>query len=65
MARGSDPKSGSEMVEFAAYVAALTAELSRLARAHRLGTLAYLLDMTRLEARTLSNGAGPPEPPSG
>ncbi|MEW6256677.1 MAG: hypothetical protein AB1592_12030 [Pseudomonadota bacterium] len=63
MARGSVPKSGPEVGEFAAYVAALTAELSRLARAHRLGTLAYLLDMTRLEARGLSHGANPPDPP--
>ena len=34
----------------AAYVAGLTAELAGLVRRHRLDTLAYLLDMVRLEA---------------
>ena len=37
--------------EFATYVASLTGELSRLARGHGFATLAYLLEMTRLEAR--------------
>ena len=35
----------------AAYVEALTGELSRIARDHGLPTLAYILDMARLEAR--------------
>ena len=34
----------------AAYVAGLTGELAGLVRRHRLETLAYLLDMVRLEA---------------
>jgi hypothetical protein len=34
----------------AAYVAGLTGELSNLVRRHKLDTLAYLLDMVRLEA---------------
>ena len=34
----------------AAYVAGLTGELANLVRRHRLDTLAYLLDMVRLEA---------------
>jgi len=34
----------------AAYVAGLTGELAVLVRRHRLNTLAYLLDMVRLEA---------------
>ncbi|MEA2880421.1 MAG: hypothetical protein QOF14_5617 [Hyphomicrobiales bacterium] len=34
----------------ATYVAGITAELSNLVRRHRLDTLAYLLDMVRLEA---------------
>lgn len=38
----------------AAYVASLTGELSRLARASGLTTLAYLLEMARLEARNLA-----------
>ncbi|WP_341990231.1 hypothetical protein [Azorhizobium sp. AG788] len=37
--------------EFATYVASLAGELSRLARGHGFPTLAYLLDMARLEAR--------------
>ena len=35
----------------AAYVEALTGELSRIAREHGRPTLAYILDMARLEAR--------------
>jgi hypothetical protein len=34
----------------ATYVAGLTGELSGLVRRHKLDTLAYLLDMVRLEA---------------
>jgi hypothetical protein len=34
----------------ATYVAGLTSELSNLVRRHKLDTLAYLLDMVRLEA---------------
>lgn len=44
----------------AAYVAAITAELSRIARANGLTTLAYILEMARLEARAVSDGAGRP-----
>lgn len=39
-----------DRVQAAAYVAGLTAELASLVRRHRLDTLAYLLDMVRLEA---------------
>ncbi|MFG1185806.1 MULTISPECIES: hypothetical protein [Xanthobacter] len=39
----------------AAYVAAITAELSRLARNHGFSTLAYVLDMARQEARALAD----------
>lgn len=35
----------------ASYVETLTGELARLAREHGLPTLAYILDMARLEAR--------------
>jgi hypothetical protein len=40
--------------EAAAYVADLTADLARLARGFGLDTLGYLLDMARLEARTVA-----------
>jgi glutamate synthase domain-containing protein 2 len=36
--------------QVAAYVAALASELRELARRHRLATLAYLMDIARLEA---------------
>ncbi|MFG1237927.1 hypothetical protein V5F63_12060 [Xanthobacter autotrophicus DSM 597] len=39
----------------AAYVAAITAELARLARNHGFSTLAYVLDMARQEARVLAD----------
>ncbi|MFS8038429.1 hypothetical protein ACI7BZ_15995 [Xanthobacter sp. AM11] len=45
-----DPITG-DPVEVAAYVAAISGELARLARASGLGTLAYILDMARLEAK--------------
>lgn len=37
-------------LEAAEYVSLAVGELSQLARAHRLGMLAYLLDMAKLEA---------------
>ncbi|MBS4083446.1 MAG: hypothetical protein KGZ73_07840 [Rhizobiales bacterium] len=36
--------------EVAAYVAAMTAEMGRLARKHNLRALGYLLDLARMEA---------------
>lgn len=36
---------------FATYAASLAGELSRMAQAHGLTTLAYIFDMARLEAR--------------
>ncbi|MBA4788555.1 MAG: hypothetical protein H2042_02560 [Rhizobiales bacterium] len=65
MSRGSASKPDPRAADFAAYVAALAAELSRMARDHRLGTLAYLLDMTRMEARNVSETTGEPETPLG
>lgn len=50
MSRGSGSTPSTDALEFAAYVAAMTAELARLARSHNLPTLAYLLDIARLEA---------------
>ncbi|WP_127089698.1 hypothetical protein [Aquabacter cavernae] len=63
MSRGSATKPGPGAADFASYVAALAAELSRMAREHRLGTLAYLLDVTRMEARSLSETTGEPDTP--
>jgi hypothetical protein len=42
--------------EVAAYVAAMTGEMGRLARKHNLLALAYLLDLARMEAIERSNG---------
>ncbi|MEP9377970.1 hypothetical protein ABLE91_14725 [Aquabacter sp. CN5-332] len=54
MCGGSAPDAEADAAEFAAYVASLTAELSKLARDHKLTTLAYLLEITRLEARSVT-----------
>lgn len=43
---------GLEPDEAADYIAAMMVELRKLARAHTLEVLAYLLDMARLEADT-------------
>ena len=43
------PRDGGPL-EAAGYVSQAVGELSQLARAHRLGMLAYLLDMAKLEA---------------
>jgi hypothetical protein len=42
-----------DRTQAASYVAALTAELATLVRRHRMRTLAYLLDMARLEAEEI------------
>ncbi|MFG1358030.1 hypothetical protein [Xanthobacter pseudotagetidis] len=39
----------------------LAAELARLARSHNLTTLAYLLDMARMEARNVVLSQSPDE----
>ncbi len=44
----------------AAYIASLAEELARLAKRHDLETLAYILDMARLEADQISKRWGPP-----
>jgi hypothetical protein len=44
--------------ETAVYVAALSSDLAGLARRHGLSTLAYLLDMARLEAETAARDEG-------
>ncbi|MFG1480657.1 hypothetical protein V5F53_18670 [Xanthobacter sp. V4C-4] len=49
--KSSEPPLVSEPAAVAAYVAALTEELARLARGSGLVTLSYLLDIARLEAR--------------
>jgi hypothetical protein len=42
----------------ALYIGTLTGELARLARRHRLDTLAYILDMARLEADQIAKNSG-------
>ena len=41
----------------ALYIGTLTAELARLARRHHLDTLAYILDMARLEADQIAQSS--------
>ena len=45
-----DGQDAGGAVEFADYAAAMTDELAALARRHGLQSLAYLLEMARLEA---------------
>ena len=40
------------------YIGTLVGELARLARRHRLDSLAYILDMARLEADQVVRNAG-------
>jgi hypothetical protein len=42
--------------EVAAYIAAITGEMARLARKHNLPALGYLLDLARMEALERSGG---------
>lgn len=56
------PSSGASRLETAAYVAALSEDLARLARRSGMPTLAYLLDMARLEAEGFARrGDGRPD----
>lgn len=51
MSGGAPERRTTDADEFAAYVASLAGELSRLARGHGFSTLAYLLEMARMEAK--------------
>jgi hypothetical protein len=44
----------------AEYAAAMCADMVMMARGHKLDTLAYLLDMARLEAENLARNGNPP-----
>jgi hypothetical protein len=48
---GNAPRRGSDQSDAAAYIADMTANLATMARRHGLGTLGYLLDMARMEAK--------------
>jgi hypothetical protein len=43
------------------YIAAMSRDLAVLARRNGLDTLAYLLDIARLEAESAGRSAGPPK----
>jgi hypothetical protein len=49
-----------ERVATADYIAELCADLGRMARGDGLDTLAYILDMARLEAQSLAHNTKPP-----
>jgi hypothetical protein len=55
------PSPAGEPSAAAAYIAHLSGELALIARRHGLGTLAYLLDMAKLEAESVKgrNGTAP------
>lgn len=61
MGRGK-PSQGAELTvsgrsATASYVAAISADLAAMARRDKLDTLAYLLDMVRLEAEATAQGS--------
>ncbi|GGF55924.1 hypothetical protein GCM10007301_14470 [Azorhizobium oxalatiphilum] len=57
---GVDPKQAPNGAEdYAAYVAAMTGEMARIARGHGFRTLAYLLEIVRLEARSIGRTVPP------
>lgn len=60
MSSGSPSKDSGDAVDFAAYVASISSELSRIARDNRLLTLSYLLEMVTLEARGVLRSGGRP-----
>lgn len=60
MSSGSPQQDTGDAVDFAAYVASIASELSRLAQDHRLVTLSYLLEMVTLEARGILRAGSPP-----
>jgi hypothetical protein len=47
---GNDGDSPNQVPDAAHYIASLAHELADLAKSHELETLAYILDMARLEA---------------
>ncbi len=50
----SEQDQPAEMPDAALYIASMIIELARLAKSNNLDTLAYLLDMARLEADQVS-----------
>lgn len=68
MDKFSDATAPNDPAVLASYVAQISGELARLSRENGLTTLAYILEMARLEARNVSlkNGdTAPPHPPAG
>ncbi len=53
MPQGADQNGPDERAAAAAYLAALTADLARIARENGFSTLSYLMDMARLEAQNV------------
>ncbi|WP_234050069.1 MULTISPECIES: hypothetical protein [unclassified Xanthobacter] len=56
--RGAELPIVGDPAAAAAYIGALSEELSRLARGNGLTTLAYILEMARLEARDITIARG-------
>lgn len=52
---GTIPESGKDAAD---YIADMSRDLCGLARRNHLTTIAYLLDMARLEAETIARGGG-------
>ena len=56
MGVGGKDRAEPEAEEVAAYVAAMAIELKSLVEPHRMGSLAYLLDLVRMEAEERAGG---------
>ncbi|MGQ3674725.1 hypothetical protein ACT6QH_04395 [Xanthobacter sp. TB0139] len=54
MNKPTDHALPDDPVMFAAYVASISGELARISRENGLSTLAYILEMARLEARNIT-----------
>ncbi|HEY1745757.1 MAG TPA: hypothetical protein VGG11_03185 [Xanthobacteraceae bacterium] len=59
---GNDGDTPNEAPDAAHYIASLAQELAALAKSHELGTLAYILDMARLEADQICKRGQSPKP---
>ncbi len=59
-----DATAPNDPAVFASYVAQISGELARLSRDNGLPTLAYILEMARMEARNAALGEADTAPPN-
>jgi len=61
MNQSRPPEQPDETRIAAVYIAAITAELEKIARHHGLATLSYLLSIAHLEAESAKRESAPPD----